>query len=146
MGFKIPGPKAAALGQFKAQCEAWVDAFARDDEEECGQIRKAIREQPDSLQRRLALAYVDKKEKLGIKPKLEPEPYVPTPEETMRVAVEMLAKSRKPFAEAIMDGVREQRVGEDVLVEIRSLCEAAVAALRRRDELRSLLQVPDSIQ
>jgi len=146
MSFKIPGPKAAALGQFKAQCEAWVDAFARDDEEECGQIRKAIREQPDSLQRRLALAYVDKKEKLGIKPKLEPEPYVPTPEETMRVAVEMLARSRRPFAEAIMDCAREQQIGEDVLVEIRSVCEAAVTALRRRDELRSLLQVPDSIQ
>ncbi len=87
MGFKIPGPKAAQLGSFKERCEAWVDAFARDDEEACGRFRKEIRDQPDCLQRRLALAYVDKKAKLGVKPKLEPEPFMPTPEETMRVAV-----------------------------------------------------------
>jgi hypothetical protein len=145
MGFKIPGPKAAQLGAFKEQCEAWVDAFARDDKNACGQIRRAIREQPDSLQRRFALAYVDKKEKLGIKPKLDPEPYVPTPEETMRVAVGMLARSRKAFAELIMEGVREQRVGEDVLQEIRSVCEVAVTALQKRDELRSLMRVPEGI-
>ena len=145
MGFKIPGAKAAQLGAFKEKCEAWVDAFARDDEEACGQIRKAIREQPDCLQRRLALTYVDKKAKLGVKPKMEPEPYIPTPEETMRVAVGMLAKSRRAFAAMIMDDVREQRIGEDVLVEIRTVCEAAITALRRREEMRSLLRVPEGI-
>ncbi len=145
MGFKIPGPKASQLGAFKEPCEAWVDAFARDDEEACGQIRKGIREQPDSLQRRLALAYVDKKAKLGVKPKVEPEPFVPTPEETMRVAVGMLAKSRKAFAELIMDDVREQRMGEDVLLEIRTVCEAAITALRRREEMRSLFKLPETI-
>jgi hypothetical protein len=146
MGFKIPGRKAAQLGAFKEQCEAWVGAFARDDDEACGRIRKEIREQPDSLQRRFALAYVDKKEKLGIKPKLDPEPFAPTPEETMRVAVGMLARSRKAFAALIMEGVREQRVGEDVLQEIRSVCEAAVTALQKRDELRNLMRVPDGIE
>jgi hypothetical protein len=145
MGFKIPGPKAAQLGAFKEQCEAWVDAFARDDKDACGLIRRAIRERPDSLQRRMALAYVDKKEKLGIKPKLDPESYVPTPEETMRVAVAMLARSRKAFAELIMEGVREQRVTEDVLQEIRAVCEAAVTALQKRDELRRILKVPEGI-
>jgi len=145
MGFKIPGPKAAHLGPFREKCEAWVDAFARDDDEACGRIRKEIREQPDCLQRRLALAYVDKKAKLGVKPKVEPEPFVPTPEETMRVAVGMLARGRRAFATLIMDDVREQRMGEEVLVEIRAVCEAAITALRRREELRNLLRVPEGI-
>ena len=146
MGFKIPGPKAAQLGPFKDKCEAWVDAFARDDEEACGRIRKEIRDQPDSLQRRFALAYVDKKAKLGVKTKMAPEPYVPTPGETMRVAVEMLSRSRKAFAALILEDVREQRIGEEVLVEIRAVCEAAIAALRRREELRTLLRMPDGIE
>ncbi|MBM4154069.1 MAG: hypothetical protein FJ221_03465 [Lentisphaerae bacterium] len=145
MGFKIPGPKAAQLGAFKDQCEAWVDAFARDDEAACGQIRKAIREQPDCLQRRLALAYVDKKARLGVKPKVEPEPFAPTPEETMRVAIEMLARSRRAFAGLIMEDARDQRITEDVLLEIRAVCEAALTAVRRREELRTLMRVPDGI-
>ncbi len=145
MGFKIPGPKAAQLGRFKDLCETWVDAFARDDHEACARIRKDIRDQPDSLQRRLALAYVDKKAKLGVKPKLPPVPFEPTPGETMRVAVEMLARSRRAFAEMIMDDVREQRVGEDVLLEIKTICEAALTALKRREEMRSLFRVPETI-
>ena len=145
MGFKIPGPKAAQLGPFKDKCEAWVDAFARDDEAACGRIRKEIRDQPDSLKRRLALAYVDKKARLGVKPKAEPEPFAPTPEETMRVAVEMLARSRRAFAELIMEDAREQRITEDVLLEIRAVCEAALTAVRRREELRGLMRVPDGI-
>ena len=145
MSFKIPGPKGASLGPFKAQCEAWVDAFAVDDKDACGQIRKAIWEQPDSLQRRMALAYVDKKEKLGIKPKVAPGPVKTTPAETMRMAMEMLAKSRRPFAEAIMEGVRSQAVNEEVLAEIRTVCEAAIAALRRRDEYKALFTTPESI-
>lgn len=145
MGFKIPGPKAAQLGAFKELCEAWVDAFARDDDESCGRIRKDIRNRPDTLQRRLALAYVDKKSRLGVKPKVEPEPFEPTPEETMRVAVEMLARSRRAFAELIMEDAREQRITEDMLLEIRAVCEAALTAVRRREELRNLLRVPDGI-
>lgn len=146
MGFKIPGPKSAALGQFKAQCEAWVDAFVVDDEAACGQIRKAIREQPDSLQRRIALAYVDKKARLGVKPKVAPEPVRLIPIDTMREAVDLLAVSRRPFALAVMDGVRDGTVSGEVLSEIQTVCEAAIVALRRRDEYRSILTPPESIQ
>jgi hypothetical protein len=41
--------------------------------------------------------------------------------------------------------VREQRVTEDMLQEIRSVCEAAATALQKRDELRNLMKVPEGI-
>jgi hypothetical protein len=77
---------------------------------------------------------------------MDPVPFEPTPEEVMRVAVEMLARSRRAFAELIMDDVRAQRMGEDVLLEIMTICEAALTALRRREEMRRLFRVPETIE
>lgn len=145
MGFKIPGPKGAALGSFKPQCEAWVEAFMVGDEKASTQQLMAIREQPDSLQRRTALDYINKKVRIGVKTKAAPPPVKMAPADAMRQAVGLLAVSRRPFAEAIMDAVKTGAISEEAVAEIKTVCEAALVAIHRHREFRSLFSPPDSI-
>lgn len=130
MGFKIHGPKAATLGQFKPQCEAWVDAFLAGDQFACGRVRSAIEAQTASPERDTALAYLDKKAKTGVKTTVAPPLVKKTPIDTMRMAVNLLKLSRRPFAEALLEGVRDRRVTEATLAEIKSVCDIALDALR----------------
>ena len=146
MGFKIPGPKGAALGDFKPQCEAWVDAFLAGDEFTAGRVRKNIEAQPKSAQRDIALAYLDKKAKAGVKTTVVPPPVKKTPIDTMRQAVNLLALSRRPFAEAILEGIKDGKVTEAMLSEIKTVCDAMMVTLRRHSEFEDLYKVPDAIK
>ncbi len=152
MSFKIPGPKAAALGTYKPQCEEWVEAALAGDKERCEQVYKAIEAQPDSSQKAEALAYLRKKMKLGVKPKAvqarrEPaEPAKKTPLDTMRLAVNLLTISRRPFAEAVLEAIKAEKLSENVLLEVKAVCESAITALRRQAEYRELYKIPDHVK
>lgn len=150
MTFKIPGLKAAALGSYKSQCEEWVEALMAGDKPKCDQILKAIESQPDSKERNEAIAYIRKKMKVGVKTK---KPVVPPPEQekktplhTMRLAVNLLTISRRPFAEAILESIRAEKMTEAVLTEIKAVCDASITALRRQNEFRDLYRIPETIK
>mgnify|MGYP006900777346 CR=1 FL=1 len=147
MGFKIPGPKGAALGAYKPQCEAWVDAFVAGDQFKAEQVRKAIEAQPKSKEKDIALAYLDKKAKVGVQSRSTAEaPARKTPIDTMRLAVNLLALSRKPFAEALLEAVQADKVTEAILQEIKMVCDSAIVAVKRHSEFRDIFKVPDSIK
>lgn len=147
MGFKIPGPKGAALGSYKPQCEAWVDAFVAGDQFKAEQVRKAIEAQPKSKEKDIALAYLDKKAKVGVQSRSAAEaPARKTPIDTMRLAVNLLALSRKPFAEALLEAVQADKVTEAILQEIKMVCDSAIVAVKRHSEFRDIFKVPDSIK
>lgn len=146
MGFKIPGPKGAALGKYKPVCEAWVEAFMAGDERTCALVRAKLEGQPDGSERRTALAYLDKKVKTGVTTTaVAPPPVKKTPIDTMRQAVDHLSVSRRPFAEAILEGVKDGKVTELMLAEIKMSCDAAIAGARRHHEFQDLYKIPDSI-
>jgi hypothetical protein len=146
MGFKIPGPKGAALGAFKPQCEAWVDACMAGDHLKCDQVRKAIEAQPKGRERDIALAYLDKKAKTGVQSKVVEAPAKKTPIDTMRLAVNLLVLSRKPFAEALLEAVQSDKITEAMLHEIKTVCDTAMVAVKRHSEFREIFRVPDSIK
>ncbi len=147
MGFKIPGPKGAALGAYKPQCEAWVDAFMAGDQFKHDQIRKAIEAQPKSKERDIALAYLDKKAKVGVQSRSAAEPPArKLPIDTMRLAVNLLVLSRKPFAEALLEAVQSDKITEAMLQEIKMVCDSAIVAVKRHSEFRDIFKVPDSIK
>jgi hypothetical protein len=147
MGFKIPGPKGAALGKYKAACEAWVEASLAGDQFTCGLIRKKLDDSPDGPEKRTATAYLDKKVKMGAKTKGTPPPPVKkTAIDTMRLAVNLLVVSRKPFAEAVLEGVKDGKISEPILAEVKMACDAAINAVRRHSEFRNIFSVPDSIK
>lgn len=147
MGFKIPGPKGAALGSFKAQCEAWVDAFMAGDQFKYEQVRRAIEAQSKSQERDVALAYLDKKAKVGVESKTTiPPPVKKTPIDSMRLAVNLMTVSRKPFAEALLEAVQADKITEAMLHEIKTVCDAALVAVKHHSEFREIFKVPDSIK
>lgn len=146
MGFKIPGPKGAALGKFKPACEAWVDAFLVGDQHTADVIRKKFDEFPDSPEKRIALLYLDKKAKAGVQTTHVPPPVKKTPIDTMRQAVNLLAMSRRPFAEAMIEGIKDHKVTEQMLNEIKAVCDSAMDTLRRHSEYVELYKVPDTIK
>ncbi len=147
MGFKIPGPKGAALGTYKPQCEAWVDAFMAGDQFKYEQIRKTIDAQPKSKERDIAIAYLEKKTKVGVQSRASAEPPArKTPIDTMRLAVNLLVLSRKPFAEALMEAVQADKVTEMMLHEVKTVCDTALVAVKRHSEFRDIFKVPDSIK
>jgi len=151
MPFKIPGPKAAALGQYKSRCEEWVEAMLASDKAKAAEIMKAIEAEPESRERTEALTYLRKKLKTGLKVQGRPartsgEPVKKTPIDTMRLAVNLLTISRRPFAEALMEAVQKEKVSEAVLLETKSVVEQALVALRRQSEFRDLYKIPETIR
>lgn len=134
------------MGKYKSACEGWVDASLAGDQYTCGLIRKKLEDCPDSPEKRTALAYLDKKATSGVKTGFKHPPVKKTPIDTMRVAVNLLILSRKPFAEAIFEGVKEGKVSESMLVEMKMSCDAAITAVRRHGEFREIFSVPDSIK
>ncbi|MCX7819987.1 MAG: hypothetical protein N2652_12405 [Kiritimatiellae bacterium] len=154
MTFKIPGPKAAALGPYKPRCEAWVEAWLAGDKATCEQVFGAIESDPPSPQRDEALAYLRKKQKEGIKSKpvtpsasrTETAPVKKTPIDTMRLAVNLLTISRRPFAEALLEAIKADKMTEAVLIELKAVIESAITALKRQNEFRDLYKIPDHVK
>lgn len=147
MGFKIPGPKGAALGAYKARCEAWVEAFLAGDRLKCDEIRTAMQADPASEARDIALAYIDKKARKGVQTRTEAlPPPRKTPIDTMRLAINLLILSRKPFAEALLEAVQTGKVSEQMLAEVKTVCDTAIVAVRRHAEFQDIFKVPDSIR
>ncbi len=151
MPFKIPGPKAAALGQYKSRCEEWVEAMLAGDKAKAAEIMKAIEADPESKERSEALTYLRRKMKTGVKPRSSTprapaEPVKKTPIDTMRAAVNLLTISRRPFAEALMEAIQKEKLNEAMLLETKSAVEQALVALRRQNEFRDLYKIPDTIR
>ena len=147
MAFKIPGPKGAELGQYKPQCEAWVEAFMMGDRLKCDHIKRTIEAAPKAHDRDAAIAYVDKKSRTGVQSKAAVHPAGKrTALDTMRLAVNLMTISRKSFAEALMEAVQAEKVNEAMLAEIKTVCDTAMTAIQRQAEYRNLFKVPESIQ
>jgi len=149
MGFKIPGPKGAALGTFKAQAEAWVDAMMIGHKEGAEQIRREIEEAPKSPDRDVAIDYIRKKLKQGVKVSVNavvPPPARRTPIDTMRLAINLLPISRKPFAEALMEAIQKDKITEAMLVELKTVIETAMVAARKNAEYRNLFKLPETVK
>lgn len=149
MSFKIPGPKGAALGAFKAQAEAWVEAAMISDMDRADQIRKAVENAPKSTDRDVAIEYIRKKSKTGVKTTLIPSAQQPvrrTPIDTMRLAVNLLSISRKPFAEALMEAIQKDKITEPMVAELKTVCEAAMVAARKNVEYRDLFKLPETVK
>lgn len=154
MTFKIPGPKAAALGSYKPRCEEWVEAWLAGDKAACERIFSAIEADPQSPQRDEAIAYLRKKQKEGIKSKpatpsvhkAEAQPAKKTPIDTMRLAVNLLTISRRPFAEALFEAVKAEKITEAVLIETKAVIDSAMTALKRQSEFRDLYKIPEHVK
>lgn len=154
MTFKIPGLKAAALGPYKPRCEEWVEAWLAGDKTACERIFNAIEAEPQSPQRDEAIAYLRKKQKEGIKTKpatssahkAESQPVKKTPIDTMRLAVNLLTISRRPFAEALLEAVRAEKMTEAVLIETKAVIDSAITALKRQSEFRDLYKIPEHVK
>ena len=131
MSFKIRGLKAAELGAFKSQCEAWVEAFGAGDRNGCEQIRQALAASPSGGERDAALAYIAKKSRFVPPPPPPPEtPAKKTPIDTMRLAVNLLVLNRRPFAEALSEAAQAGKLTEAMLLETRAACDAALETAR----------------
>lgn len=154
MTFKIPGPKAAALGPYKPRCEEWVEAWLAGDKASCERIFAAIEADPPGGHRDEAIIYLRKKQKEGIKSKpvsshaqrASEHPGKKTPLDTMRLAVNLLTISRRPFAEAILEAVKADKVNETVLIETKAVIDSAITALKRQSEFRDLYKIPEHVK